>query len=95
MRLFPRSLRAVTATFLVAYGCILHAAPAVAGLAPSRLSGITAIASSRDADLVVVQRALENEQVAQKLRDYGLRPQDVQIKLASMSDQDLHTLATA
>ena len=45
--------------------------------------------------MIVAQRALENEVVAQKLRDYGVAADDVQLKLASMSDQDLHTLATA
>jgi len=95
MRLFPRPLRAAIAVFLVVYGCVLHAAPAAAGLAPSKFSGNTAITSSRDAEVIAVERALENKQVAQKLRDYGLAPADVRIKLASMSDQDLHTLATA
>ena len=33
--------------------------------------------------------------VAQKLRDYGLTPADAQLRLASMSDSDLHTLASA
>ena len=94
MRLFPKALRTFTAVFLIAYSCILHVAPAAAGLAPSRMSGITAIASSRDADLISVARALENKVVAQKLRDYGVRAEDVQLRLASMSDQDLHTLAS-
>ena len=49
----------------------------------------------RDADLQIVQRSLESKVVAQKLRDYGVAPDEVQIKLASMSDQDLHTLASA
>jgi hypothetical protein len=33
--------------------------------------------------------------VAQKLRDYGVSPVEAQLKLASMSDQDLHRLASA
>jgi hypothetical protein len=45
--------------------------------------------------VIAVQRALENRIVAQKLRDYGVSPDEVQIKLASMSDQDVHTLASA
>ena len=94
MRLFPRMLRTVTAAVMVAWMCTLHVAPAAAGLAPSRTSGTTTIASSRDADMVTVQRALENRVVAQKLRDYGVQPQDVQLRLASMSEQDLHTLAS-
>jgi hypothetical protein len=56
---------------------------------------VTTIASARDADLLVAQRALENKIVAQKLRDYGVAAADAQLKLASMSDRDLHTLASA
>jgi hypothetical protein len=74
---------------------VLDFGPAMAGLAPSRTSGTTAIASTRDADMLVAQRALENKIVAQKLRDYGVTAADAQLKLASMSDQDLHTLASA
>jgi hypothetical protein len=33
--------------------------------------------------------------VAQKLRDYGVAAADVQVGLTSMSDRDLHTLASA
>lgn len=95
MSLFPRKLRFWTGLFVIAWSLLLQAGPAGAGLAPSRVSGTTAIASSRDADLIVVQRALENRVVAQKLKDYGVASNDVQLRLANMSDQDVHTLATA
>ena len=95
MRWFPKPLRIWTAIFVVACLGALDIAPAAAGLTASRTSGMTAITSSRDADMIVAQRALENKVVAQKLRDYGVAADDVQLKLASMSDQDLHTLATA
>ena len=49
----------------------------------------------RDADLLVVGRALEHRVVEQKLLDYGVTPDEVQARLATMSDEDLHTLATA
>jgi len=74
---------------------VLHVTPAAAGLASSRLSGTTAIASQRDADMLAVQRALENRVVAQKLADYGVQTEEVQVRLASMSDEELHTLASA
>lgn len=95
MRFFPRPLRFGTALVMLVYWCGLQTAPAAAGLAPSQPTGTTAIASPRDADLAVVQRALENRLVAQKLRDYGVNPDQVQARLASLSDQDLHTLASA
>ncbi len=95
MRFFPRPLRFWTALLLLFYWTTLQVTPAAAGLVPSQTSGTTTIASSRDADLIVVQRALEHRLVAQKLRDYGVKPEDVKVRLASMSDQDLHTLASA
>ena len=95
MRSFPRTLRFWTALFMLIYWGAMHVAPAAAGLAPSRTSGPTVISSARDADLLVVERALEHKLVAQKLRDYGVQPEEVKARLATMSDQDLHTLASA
>jgi len=95
MRFFPRPLRFWTALAMLLYWCGIDAAPVAAGLAPSQPTGVTAIASPRDADMVAVERALENRIVAQKLRDYGVAPEAVQARLASLDDQDLHTLATA
>jgi hypothetical protein len=95
MRIFPRSLRVAVASFLLVYGGLIHTAPALAGLAPSRPSGVTDIQSSRDADLLSVRRVLEQRVVAQKLHDYGVSSSDVEIRLASMTDDELHTLASA
>jgi len=95
MRTFPRKLRLGTALIVVLSMSALDFSPAMAGLAPSQTSGATTIASARDADMLVAQRALENKIVAQKLRDYGVAPADAQLRLASMSDRDLHTLASA
>ena len=94
MRIFPRRLRSWTASVAVVSMSLLTFSPASAGLAPSRTSGSTAIASSRDADLLLAKRALENKLVAQKLLDYGVSAADAQVRLASMSDRDLHTLAS-
>src|SRR5437867_3435756 len=95
MRIFPASLSLVTALFLIVLLSLFEIAPAVAELAPSRLAGETAVASTRDADLVMVRRALEHRLVAQKLRDYGVAPREVEMRLASLSDPDLHSLASA
>jgi hypothetical protein len=95
MRFFPRKLRCWTAMIVILGMSALDFTPAMAGLTPSRTSGASTIASPRDADMVVAQRALENKIVAQKLRDYGVAATDAQLKLATLSDQDLHTLATA
>lgn len=95
MKSFPRTLRFWTTLLTMLSMSALNFCPAMAGLAPSRSSGQTTIASARDADMLVAQRALENKVVAQKLRDYGVAAEDAQLRLASMSDKDLHTLASA
>lgn len=95
MTFFPRKLRFWTALGLMSFMTLLNISPAAAGLAPSRVSGTTSITSARDADMVVMQRALENKVVAQKLQDYGVPAKDAQLKLANMSDEDLHVLASA
>ncbi len=94
MRTFRGSLGFWTAVFAVTWLLSLEAFPALAGLAPSRVTGATAIGSTRDADLIAVQRALEHKIVAQKLRDYGVTPDEVKSRLATVSDQDLHVLAS-
>jgi hypothetical protein len=95
MGCFPRPLRFWIALSLVAWWCGIHAAPALAGLAPSRTSGTTGIATVRDADLLSMQRVLEHKVVAQKLRDYGVTPEQAELRLASLSDVELHRLASA
>lgn len=95
MATFPKALRFWTALLVILCMSSLNISPAAAGLAPSTRSGTTAVASARDADMLVAQRALENKVVAQKLRDYGVSPAEAQLKLANMSDQDLHRLASA
>jgi hypothetical protein len=95
MSLFPRPLRFWTVALVVLCMGAIDISPAAAGLAPSRASGATSIASAHDADMLMAQRVLENKVVVQKLRDYGVTPADAQARLASMSDRDLHTLATA
>jgi hypothetical protein len=95
MACFPRPLRFWTALLLLGYWCGVQASPALAGLAPSRTSGVTQVASVRDADLIAVQRALEHRIVAQKLSDYGVSPEQARLRLASLSDAELHQLASA
>ncbi len=49
----------------------------------------------RDADLIAVQRVLERKVVTQKLRDYGVTPEQARLRAASLSDAELHQLASA
>ena len=95
MNFFPQPLRRWTAVLVVLCMATIDIGPAAAGLASSQLSGQTSITSTRDADMLVAQRALENKVVAQKLMDYGVVAADAQSRLVNMSDKDLHTLASA
>lgn len=95
MKLFPRRLCFPTVVLVLLSLSAIGVSPALAGLAPSRVSGSTSIASERDADMLLAQRVIENKIVAQKLLDYGLSPADAEARLATMSDADLHTLASA
>ncbi len=94
MNSFSKQLRFWTALVLTCVMSAQYVTPAAAALAPSRTSGNTTIVSVRDADMLMAQRMLENKIVGQKLRDYGLTPEAAQLRLASLSDQDLHTLAS-
>lgn len=95
MKSFYGRLRLWTTLVVLVSMSSLTFGPAFAGIAPSTVSGSTSIASARDADMLMAQRALEHKVVAQKLRDYGISPEAAQLRLASMSDQDLHQLASA
>ena len=48
----------------------------------------------RDADLGKLQTFLEGKIVLQKLSDYGVSPEEAMSKIRSMSDKDLHRLAS-
>ena len=48
----------------------------------------------READVAKVQELLERKVVAQKLQDYGVSPEEAMAKVRSMSDRDVHYLAS-
>lgn len=64
---------------------------ALAGFIASR--GVDGVAV-RDADIGKVQAFLEQKIVLQKLTDYGVSPEEAMTKIRSMSDGDLHRLAS-
>ncbi len=73
----------------------MHPPETVAMLAPA-LSPVTesSSASYRVADLHKIQTVLESKVVQQRLADFGLTPEEINIRLASLSDEQLHQLAT-
>lgn len=63
---------------------------AVAGMIASH----AADGAARSADLEKVQMFLEKKIVVQKLQDYGVSAEEAAAKVRSMSDRDLHRLAS-
>jgi hypothetical protein len=81
-------------TVLAAFCCLaLVPANARATLAPSRLADGAAM-TERAAMIETIRTALEKEVVAQRLADYGLTPEEVSARLPSLSDEQLHQLAS-
>ncbi len=54
----------------------------------------TAQSAERAADLAKLQAALESKIVQQKLKDYGLSPEETLARVNKLSDDQLHQLAT-
>lgn len=78
------------AIWLIAIGCI--PTDGMAMLIPSDgAGGFTS--GSRSADLHAIQSTLESKLVAQRLTDIGLTSQEVQARLAALSDDQLHQVA--
>ena len=67
--------------------------PVQAALVGSQLSNDQAV-SQRSTDLDTVRQALEHRLVAQRLADYGFSTEEVRLKLQSLSDAQLHQLAS-
>jgi TolA-binding protein len=68
------------------------AIPAFAGAVPSKTAANQSL-DQRAADIALVRDVVANEQVAKALTDHGFTQQQVDQKLAQLSNQDLHQLA--
>ena len=55
---------------------------------------VTTVASTRSADLIKIQTALESKVIRQKLMDYGLSPEEALMRVNTMSDEQIHQLAS-
>ncbi len=78
---------------------LLAAAIGLHALAPSALAGqISSVemlaGSTRAADLVTIQKALEHKVVNQRMTELGFTSTEIQLRLANASDAELHQLAT-
>jgi hypothetical protein len=57
-------------------------------------SGSPAVSTGRTADLARIQVTLESKVVQQKLKDYGLTPEETMARINNLSDEQIHQLAT-
>lgn len=79
------------AVWLIAVGCL--PTEGMAMIIPADVGTGTISAGARSADLSTIQSALESKLVAQRLADIGLTAQEVQARLAALSDDQLHQVA--
>ena len=70
------------------------AGPAEAMFLPSSPQAPTTPLFDRAADLARIQNALESRTIQQRLMDYGLSPEKTMAKLNSLSDEQVHQLAS-
>jgi hypothetical protein len=71
---------------------IIGIAPRVdAGLAPSEIIALSQ--SDRVADLGKIQKVIEVKAISERLKQFGLTQDEVQSRLAQMSDQQIHQVA--
>ncbi len=84
------------AIFMIYYLAFFYTSPAVAGMIESIMSdGSKVSINMRELEIQKIQRALENKVVQEKLKAYGLSEEEIKAKLSSLSDKEIHTLATA
>ena len=79
--------------FVLALLVTFAAIPAFAGPVPSKTAANQSL-DSREADLSVVRDVAANEQVAAVLTANGFSKEEIDNRLAQMSPQDLHQLAS-
>ena len=85
-------MKAVSIRLLVVVALILVSVPMFAGPVPSKTAADQSI-SSRAADLAVVNSFTARQDVAQALAAQGFSKEQVNSKIAALSDQDLRNLA--
>jgi methionine-rich copper-binding protein CopC len=89
--LVKRLSRSVSLVFILLIA--VSAMPAFAGVVPSKTAANQSLAQ-RDADLAMVRDVVAHDEVAAVLAQHGLTQQQVNDKVAQLSPQDLHQLAT-
>jgi hypothetical protein len=71
---------------------VLIANPAFAGLAPSKTAENQSL-EAREANLATIQQVISTEQVANALASHGFTAEQIDNRIAALSDEDLSSLA--
>ena len=80
------------AWYLVVAMFVIGIAPRVdAGLVPSEVIALTQF--DRQADLGKIQKVLETKMISDRLAQYGLTQDEINARLAQLSDQQVHNFA--
>ncbi len=86
-----KKLKAIVAWYLVGAMFFIGIAPqCFAGFSPSVVIALSK--GERSQDLQKVQKFLETKMVRERLRELGLTPEEIRVKLSSLGDQQIHRL---
>jgi hypothetical protein len=77
--------------YLVVAMFVIGITPRVyAGFSPSEVIGLSPI--DRASDLKKIQNVIETKMIGERLKQFGLTPNEIQKKLNQLSDQQIHQL---
>jgi hypothetical protein len=96
MRLFRNGLVVYLSVWMLLTGMLAGLGPieAHAALMPTDLvTGVVAPVDQRAADLNRIQSQLESKLVVQRLQDLGLTPQEIQLQMESLTNEQIHQVA--
>lgn len=79
-------------SILFVLALVLLSVPAFAGPVPSKTADLQSL-ESREADLSSIRNVAAQEEVAKVLAEHGFTQEEVNQRLAEMSDQDLQQLS--
>ncbi len=87
-----KKLKAFLVWYLVVATFFIGIAPqCLAGFSPSELIALSQ--GERSQDLQKVQKFLETKMVRERLKELGFPPEEIQLKLGSLTNQQIHQVA--
>jgi len=87
-----KAIRKYVTWYLVVAMLVIGITPRVyAGFSPSEATGLSP--AERSSDLRKIQTVLQMKMVGERLKEFGLTPDEVQARLNNLNDQQIHQLA--